>query len=188
MNSTLCTPINGCIYLDSSNIIRRINKNSRHSLVNYFQLKDNSIIEQFAETNSCFYKQIIALINKRIIERVITYEAIDSCISTMPDRIIQLFLSENNQEKLNTFIYLNQEVNHSVFYRAAESIVSAQRVLVDPLFFDFQVGRYLTNYIKTSCQVISLGKNVTLQKYYNEITVLKESPEEFIEKLFSVVE
>lgn len=176
-----------CIFLDSSNIIRQINDtaNITKARIDYHQLKhDICLFDQNKQYNS-YYEKLIALLEAKVIDIVITYETECIAVNDRACDIIQLYKLSNDQKSGNKKIYLNQSINHSVFFTAAQEILTATKIVVDPLFLDFQVGISLSNYIKSSCQVISLGKRIMLQKYENEITIINQTPDKYVEELLN---
>ena len=181
--------IDKCVFLDSSSIIRHINEaaKERNKYVNYRQLKYDPFFSDDYKPDNSYYNRITALLNKKEIGALITYET--NHIFEIHNNLgcIQLFKSNSVQKSNNRTIFLNQSVNRDLFFRAAQQILEATKILIDPLFLDFQVGISLSNYIKSSCHVISLGKRIILQKYENEISVLRQTPNEYVEQLFDTI-
>ena len=175
--------IDKCVFLDSSSIIRHINKVAKESnrYVDYHQLRYDQFSFNDYKPDNSYYDKITSLLNKKGISAFITYETNHIFEFNNNYCLVQLFKSNSFQQSDNRTVFLNQSVNRGLFYLAAQQILEATKIIIDPLFLDFQIGINLSNYIKSSCHVISLGKRIILQKYENEISVLSQSPDEYVE-------
>ncbi|MBR3639668.1 MAG: hypothetical protein IKN50_03590 [Clostridia bacterium] len=177
------------VLLDSSTIIRGINRRAKdgNKHANYHQLKPRYIFPADQELNDSYYNMIAILVKRKEINAMVTYESIHIFEKADSTKIIQLFVNKSAPKTQNKLVYLNQSVYPKLFLAAAEKILEATEIIIDPLFLDFQVGISLTNYIKSSCSVLSLGKTITLQKAANDISVLDQTPEKFVEELFNSI-
>lgn len=184
------------VYLDSSFLLR---SNKYHSQIfnrKYANKHNESFLSTLnklkadSDVDSEFYNQIMYLQQVNIISTLITYETCNRILFNNSFKQVSLFGSviraTESIDCNDGLILWDEEVNYKNYNTAAISIAEATCIVADPIFFEINVGKALSQYISINCKVILLGNIKTCTNLNTNYTTINLLPQKFMHDLISI--
>ena len=187
------------VYLDGSflhrentDIAQKLTRKLLHKSPRRFSiLLEKMILE--SKSDALYYEQIIYLQKKDIISTLITFESLNTELILQSPSIIPLFGSISRTyvdrgdyiSQINDDLILWEEnVNLSVYTKAAMTILNSSCVVADENFLSLMVGRNLIKYITSNCTFCVLKSGKPTQNDGGNHIVYELPPISFIQMLY----